>query len=152
MAILNLCKLTTFAYLDCSIVLICCSGWVWESVPTHKVSVAILSRSNHILTGLISDGPSIGGTMTRMPLVQCPCDNARRLRRPHHIGVCFPNTRTSRHCQAHCSRSGPFQEWPRQPVSLPFSLLCQSMCLVTSVVYGHRHTILTCECSSRAVW
>ena len=52
MAILNLFKLTTFAYLDCSILLICCSGWVWESVPTNKVSVAILSRSNHRLTGL----------------------------------------------------------------------------------------------------
>ena len=89
--------------------------------------------------------------MTRMPLVKCPCDNARRLRRPHHIGVCFANTRTNRHCQAHCSRSGPFQVWPRQPVSLPFSLLCQSMCLVASVVYGRRHTILPCECSSRAV-
>ena len=25
---------------------------VWESVPTHTVSVAILSRSNHRLTGL----------------------------------------------------------------------------------------------------
>ena len=62
--ILNLCKLTTFAYLDCSIILICCSGWEWESVPTNKVSVAILSRSNHRLTGLyqqfehsLSDGP-----------------------------------------------------------------------------------------------
>ena len=51
-AILNLCKLTTFAYLDCSIFLICCSGWVWESVPTNTVYVAILSRSNHRLTGL----------------------------------------------------------------------------------------------------
>ena len=37
-------KLTTFAYLDCSIFLICCSGLVWESFPTIKVSVAILSR------------------------------------------------------------------------------------------------------------
>ena len=30
--------------MDCSIFLICCSGWVWESVPTNKVSVAISSR------------------------------------------------------------------------------------------------------------
>ena len=37
---------------------------MWESVPTNKVSVAILSRSNHRLTGLyqqfehsLSDGP-----------------------------------------------------------------------------------------------
>ena len=44
MAIFKLCKLTTFAYLDCSIFLICCSGWVWEAFPTNKVSVAILSR------------------------------------------------------------------------------------------------------------
>ena len=26
---------------------------MWESVPTNKVSVAILSRSNHRLTGLL---------------------------------------------------------------------------------------------------
>ena len=53
----NLCKLTTFAaYLDCSIFLICCSGWVWESFPTNKVSVAILSRLGDFwlrLTGLL---------------------------------------------------------------------------------------------------
>ena len=51
-----ICKLTTFAYLDCSIFLICCSGWVWESFPTNKVSVAILSRLGYFgfrLTGLI---------------------------------------------------------------------------------------------------
>ena len=55
-AIFNLCKLTTFAYLDCSIFLICCSGWVWESFPTNKVSVAILSRLGDFglrLTGLL---------------------------------------------------------------------------------------------------
>ena len=51
-AIFYLCKLTTFAYLDCSIFLICCSWWVWESFPTNKVDVAILSRSNHRLLGL----------------------------------------------------------------------------------------------------
>ena len=45
--------------MDCSIFLICCSGWVWESVPTNKVSVAILSRSNHRLTGLISILPAM---------------------------------------------------------------------------------------------
>ena len=52
----NLFKLTTFAYLDCSIFLICCSGLVWESFPTNKVSVAILSRLGDFglrLTGLI---------------------------------------------------------------------------------------------------
>ena len=49
MAILNSCKLTNFAYLDCSIFSICCSGWVWEPFPTNKISkiqkkfVAILS-------------------------------------------------------------------------------------------------------------
>ena len=51
----KLCKLTTFAYLDCSIFLICCSGLVWESFPTNKVSVAILSRLGDFglrLTGL----------------------------------------------------------------------------------------------------
>ena len=56
MVICNLFKLTTFAYLDCSIFLICCSGLVWESFPTHKVSVAILSRLGDFglrLTGLI---------------------------------------------------------------------------------------------------
>ena len=37
-------QLTTFAYLDCSIFLICWSGLVWESFPTNKVYVAILSR------------------------------------------------------------------------------------------------------------
>ena len=55
MVIFNLCKLTTFAYLDCSIFLICCSGLVWESFPTNKVSVAILSRLGDFglrLTGL----------------------------------------------------------------------------------------------------
>ena len=33
----------------------CCSGWVWESFPTNKVSVAILSRLGDLglrLTGL----------------------------------------------------------------------------------------------------
>ena len=38
-----------------SIFLICCSGWVWESFPTNKVSVAILSRLGDFglrLTGL----------------------------------------------------------------------------------------------------
>ena len=41
--------------LDCSIFLISFSGWVWESFPTDKVSVAILSRLGGfrlILTGL----------------------------------------------------------------------------------------------------
>ena len=57
MVIFNLCKLTTFAYLDCSIFLICCSGLVWESFPTNKVSVAILSMLGDVglrLTGPIS--------------------------------------------------------------------------------------------------
>ena len=56
MVIFKLCKLTTFAYLDCSIFFICCSGLVWESFPTNKVSVAILSRLGDFglrLTGLI---------------------------------------------------------------------------------------------------
>ena len=52
--ILNLCKLTTFAYLDCSIFLICCSRWVWGSFPSKKVSVQIVSRSNHISTRLVA--------------------------------------------------------------------------------------------------
>ena len=41
--------------LDCSIFLICCSGWVWESFPTDKVYVVILSRLGGFglrLTGL----------------------------------------------------------------------------------------------------
>ena len=41
--------------------------------------------------------------MTRMPLAQCPRDNAHQLRHRHHPGVCFPNTRTSRHFRARCS-------------------------------------------------
>ena len=59
MAIFNVCKLTMFAYLDCSIFLISCSGWVWESFPTNKVSVAILSRLGDFglrLTGLGGGG------------------------------------------------------------------------------------------------
>ena len=40
--------------------------------------------------------------MTRMPLAQCPCDDAHQLRHRHHPGVCFPNTRTSRHFRARC--------------------------------------------------
>ena len=46
-------QINHFCLFGLSIFLICCSGWVWESVPTHKVSVAILSRSNHRLTGLL---------------------------------------------------------------------------------------------------
>ncbi len=44
------------AYILSSIFLICCSGWVWESFPTNKVSVEILSRLGDFglrLTGLL---------------------------------------------------------------------------------------------------
>ena len=78
-----------------------------------------------------------------MPLAQCPCDIARRHLHPYHIGVCFPNTRTSRQFPAHCSRSRPFPEWPRS-----FSLLWPSTCLVVSDVYGHRHTMLPPSCTN----
>ena len=103
-------------------------------VRFHASHEWVTVEHTHTSNCVKGDDPSIGGTMTRMPLAQCPCDNARRLRHPHHPGVCFLNTRTSRHYPADCCRSRPFQEWHLQLVSWPFSRLCLSVCLPVSVV------------------